>query len=217
MLGALLASVLLVCLAFAQAPEPEKILQQAIAAHQSGDIEGAIRSYREYLKQRPQSFEARSNLGAALASAGQFEAAIQEYNRALEKKPGNPQILLNLALAYYKTAQFAEAAPRLKAALASAPNQQADWLLADCEIHLGDYKKAVARLAPYEQTSAGDPAFNYLYGTALIRDQQAARGAAVIDRILRRGDSAEARLLLGTTKMFANDYAGAVPDLKKAV
>src|SRR5207244_4889439 len=42
-------------------------------------------------------------------------------------------------------------------------------------------------------------------------------GGTVTDRILRQGDSAEARLLLGTTKMFANDYAGALPDLKKAV
>src|SRR5437763_1864900 len=78
-------------------------------------------------------------------------------------------------------------------------------------------QQAIARLAPFEKESADDAAFNYLYGTALIRDQQAARGATVIDRILRQGDSAEARLLLGTTKMFANDYAGALPDLKKAV
>jgi Flp pilus assembly protein TadD len=217
MLRTLLSATLALCCAFAQPPAPESILRQAIVQHQSGDIEGAIRNYREYLKRRPESLEARSNLGAALARAGRFDEAIAEYNQALERSSGNPQVLLNLALAYYKTARFAEAAPRFEAALAVAPNRQAAWLLADCEIHLGEYKKAVERLAPYENESSGDPAFNYLYGTALIRDQQAARGAAVIDRILRQGDSAEARLLLGTTKMFANDYAGAMPDLKKAV
>jgi Flp pilus assembly protein TadD len=217
MLRTVLASVLLVCCSSAQPPEPEKILQQAIALHQAGDIDGAISRYREYLARRPQSVEARSNLGAALARAGRFDEAIEEYNHALEKNAGNPQVLLNLALAYYKTARFAQAAPRLETALSIAPNQQAAWLLADCQIHLGEYKKAIERLAPYEKESAGDPAFNYLYGTALIRGQQAARGATVIDRILRQGDSAEARLLLGTTKMFANDYAGAMPDLKNAV
>jgi len=217
MFRTVLASALLACWLSAQTPDPEKILQQAMALHQAGDIDGAIRQYREYLAQRPQSLEARSNLGAALARAGRFDEAIAEYNHALEKSAGNPQVLLNLGLAYYKTARFAEAAPRLEAALSIAPNRQAAWLLADCEIQLGDYKKAIERLAPYEKESAGDPAFNYLYGTALIRGQQAERGAAVIDRILRQGDSAEARLLLGTTKMFANDYAGALPDLKKAV
>ena len=217
MLRTLLASLFVGWIALAQPADPEKILQQAISLHQLGDMDGAIREYRAYLEKRPQSLEARSNLGAALARAGRFDEAIEEYQLALQKSPHNPQVLLNLALAYYKTARFAEAAPRLEAVLASAPNRQADWLLADCEIRLGEYKKAVARLAPYERDYASEPGFNYLYGTALIRDQQAARGATVIDRILRQGDSAEARLLLGTTKMFANDYAGAVPDLKQAV
>src|SRR5207247_2818124 len=36
-------------------------------------------------------------------------------------------------------------------------------------------------------------------------------------RILRNGDSAEARLLMGTTKMMVNDYAGALADLMRAV
>lgn len=217
MLRTLLSSVLFLCCLSAQPPDPEKILQQAIALHQSGDLDGAIRRYREYLAQRPQSLEARSNLGASLARTGRFNEAIAEYNRALQIQPHNPQVLLNLALAYYKTARFADAAPLLESALAIAPNRQAGLLLADCWIHLGEYKKAVERLAPYEKESAADPGFNYLYGTALIRDQQAERGAVVIDGILRQGDSAEARLLLGTTKMFANDYAGAVPDLRKAV
>src|SRR5438477_311317 len=43
------------------------------------------------------------------------------------------------------------------------------------------------------------------------------RGQLLIDRILRDGDSAEARLLLGTTKMNAQEFAEALVDLKKAV
>ena len=38
----------------------------------------------------------------------------------------------------------------------------------------------------------------------------------LVDRILREGESAEARLLLGTTKMNAQEFAGALVDLKKA-
>jgi tetratricopeptide (TPR) repeat protein len=39
----------------------------------------------------------------------------------------------------------------------------------------------------------------------------------IVNRILRQGDSAEARLLLGTTKMNAQEFADALVDLKKAV
>ena len=38
-----------------------------------------------------------------------------------------------------------------------------------------------------------------------------------MDRILRDGDSAEARLLMGATKMSVQDFAGALVDFKKAV
>jgi tetratricopeptide (TPR) repeat protein len=51
----------------------------------------------------------------------------------------------------------------------------------------------------------------------LIRDGQPGRGQVLVDRILREGDSAEARLLMGATKMTVQDFAGALQDLKKAV
>ena len=50
-----------------------------------------------------------------------------------------------------------------------------------------------------------------------MRGGQTERGQAVIDRILRKGDSAEARLLLGVTKLNAHDYPAALADLSKAV
>src|SRR2546426_4881790 len=52
---------------------------------------------------------------------------------------------------------------------------------------------------------------------ALVRDGQADKGQILIDRILKNGDSAEARLLLGTTKLMVSDFSGALVDLQKAV
>src|SRR6266481_7482628 len=83
-------------------PAEEKHLQEAIALHQSGNFDGAIREYREYLKVRPDSMPARSNLGAALARIGQYDQAIEEYKRALRVEPRNAAVLLNLGLTYYK-------------------------------------------------------------------------------------------------------------------
>jgi tetratricopeptide (TPR) repeat protein len=196
------------------------LLASVLRAQQpAGDVESAIRGYHEYLEAHPDSVEARSNLGAALARAGRYDEAIAEYDRALSKSPDNPALLLNLGLAYYKTGRPAEAATRFERAASLAPQfkDQVTLLLASCYNSLGKYKQSIALLAPLEQEKSADQAFDYLYGTALIGDGQNASGAAVIDRILSRGDSAEALLLRGTLKLRANDHDGALADVEKAI
>jgi Tfp pilus assembly protein PilF len=56
-----------------------------------------------------------------------------------------------------------------------------------------------------------------MLGTALIRDGQISAGQVLLDRILKNGDSAEARLMMGTAKLGAADFAGALEDLARAV
>ena len=203
--------------AMAQPSSPDALLRHAIELHQAGDIAGAIVEYRAFLKQSPNNVMARSNLGAALSKSGRYEEATVEYRKALDLEPRNLPVRVNLALAYYKTAQIADAAEELtKAVKQGPPNRQAIFLLADCDLRLGENKKVIELLAPLEKESPNDKALVYLLGTALIRDNQPARGQLLVDRILREGESAEAHLLLGTTKMNAQEFAGALVDLKKA-
>jgi tetratricopeptide (TPR) repeat protein len=89
-------------------------------------------------------------------------------------------------------------------------------LLADCWLRLGENKKVIAMLDPTYAAKRDDDALAYLLGTALIRDEQVSRGQLVIDKILHNGDSAEARLLMGTTKLSVRDYSGALKDLSRA-
>jgi Flp pilus assembly protein TadD len=195
----------------------DAVLRHAVELHQAGDIPGATAEYREYLKLAPKSVMARSNLGAALSKAGQYEEAIAEYRQALELEPRNLPVRVNLALAYYKTSQISAAAEELAKAIQQQPsNRQVIFLLADCDLRLGENKKVIELLSPLEKESPNDKALIYLLGTALIRDNQAARGQVLVDRILREGESAEARLLLGTTKMNAQDFSEALTDLKRA-
>ena len=208
----------LVCTVMAQPqPSPDSLLRHAVELHQAGDIPGAIAAYRAYLEQAPKSVMARSNLGVVLSKAGQYEEAIVEYRQALDLEPRNLPIRVNLALSYYKTSQISAAAEELTKAVEQQPsNRQVVFLLADCDLRLGENKKVIELLDPLEKESPNDKALIYLLGTALIRDNQPARGQLLVDRILREGDSAEARLLLGTTKMNAQDYAEALLDLKRA-
>jgi tetratricopeptide (TPR) repeat protein len=98
------------------------------------------------------------------------------------------------------------------------PDQvQPTMLLADCWLAMGKNKQVVELLDPLAIQHPEDLGVAYMLGTALVRDNQVARGQIVIDRILRNGDSAEARLLLGTTKLNVSDFAGAMEDLAKAV
>jgi len=90
-------------------------------------------------------------------------------------------------------------------------------LEADCDLRLGENKKVIDLLTPVQQTNGDDLAIVYMLGTALVRDGQTEKGQVLIDKILKNGDSAEARLLLGTTRLMVNDFAGALVDLQKAV
>lgn len=195
----------------------QDLLKKATELHQTGKLDEAIADYRKVLEIYPDLAPVRSNLGAALAESGRYSEAIVEYNRALAKQ-SDPRVRLNLALAYYKTSQLQKAADTLLIVRQEQPGDiQGVTLLADCYLRLGRNKDVIELLTPLQQVNPSDLGITYMLGTALVRDGQVGRGQLVIDPILKNGDSAEARLLMGTTKLIANDLKGAVVDLAKAV
>jgi tetratricopeptide (TPR) repeat protein len=206
-----------VCAACCFAQSPQDLLKQAITAQQSGRIDEAIHIYQGLVEKYPNIPLLRSNLGAALAAQGHYSEAIAEYKRALKLEP-NPDVRLNLALAYYKAGDLDNAIQELKRVHSERPsNLQAITLLADCYLKSGQNKDVIALLTPVQQQYPDEASFTYMLGTALVRDHQTEKGQVIIDKILRRGDSAEARLLMGTTKYMIADFSGARDDFQKAV
>jgi tetratricopeptide (TPR) repeat protein len=200
------------------AQSPQALIDDAIAKQRAGDFEGAVKGYKEFLKQHPEAAAIHSNLGASLAGLGQFEDAIREYKTALKQSPGLPGLRLNLALAYYKTGRIGDAVDELVRVHKESPdNSQATLLLADCYFRMGQNKDVIGILQPEEERHPDDLAVAYLLGTALIRDDKPTEGQVLVDRILRNGDSAEAHLMLGTAKIQAADFAGARDELAKAL
>jgi tetratricopeptide (TPR) repeat protein len=208
--------------------DSQEILANAIQLHQAGDFEGAIREYRIFLTRSPNERTrviAYSNLGAALAHLGRYGEAIEQYQQALRSIQGDSggapeaaEVRFNLAVAHYKAGQIPDAARELaKLSNSRSSNMNVVLLLADCHLRMGKNKQVIELLSPFELTHEGDRALSYLLGTALIRDHQIERGQKIIDRILRDGDSAEARLLLGTAKMAGHDLPSALEDLRRAV
>lgn len=199
----------------AQSADPG--LKAALGAHRAGDMDAAIREYRAFLKLKPNSLEARANLGAALARNGHFDEAIAEYKLALKTTPSNPGVSYNLALAYYKSGDLAGAAKELSALRALVGEQpQVTLLLADTYLQLDQNARVIELLTPAAETAPSDMGIAYLLGSALIREKRVEEGQRYLDKILRNGESAEALLLLGTAKLTAGDFAGALADFQKA-
>ena len=200
----------------AGAQEPS--FDSAAALQKSGDFEEAAAAYRRFLDAHPANVEARSNLGVVLMRLGRYEEAIAAYQTALSIDSWNPTVRLNLGLAYYKSDQLADAVQTFKRVLAAQPdNLQARYLAADCQLRLGRPSEAISLLTPVEAARADDPTLSYLLGMAYLSAKEIEKGQLLIDRILRHGDSAQARVMMGVAKRGAGDLKGAAEDLKRAV
>jgi tetratricopeptide (TPR) repeat protein len=199
----------------------EQEFQRATELHESGDLEGAVRAYLAILAKHPARGDVRSNLGAAYSRLGRYEEAIEQYKRALLVDAANQTIRFNLALAYYKAAWFSEAAAELNRFLASSPTSSqagnARLVLADCQVRLGEYKKVIELLSPLAEADPTNRKLAYLLGSALIGDGQLSQGQQIIDRVFRDQDSAEARLLMGSILLLADDAQAALKEIQRAI
>jgi Tfp pilus assembly protein PilF len=210
--------------AHAQAPTPsaderqvEELLSRAMVAHKAGDLMGAIQGYQVALDIAPDRADIRSNLGAALVGLGRFTEGIDQYRKALETRD-DAAIRLNLALALYKAGRLEEAIPEFERVLAAdAGNKQAALLLADCLLQSGRDADVIALLTPRDADFPDDLAYAYLLGTALLKQGDDRQGQVLIDRIFKRGESAEGYLLTGLLYLTKMQYQEAAREFAKAV
>jgi tetratricopeptide (TPR) repeat protein len=93
-------------------------------------------------------------------------------------------------------------------------NIQVTMLLADSCLAAGENSRVVDLLQPIKDSS--DLGVAYMLGMALLRNQRITEAQTYLDRILRNGDTAEARFLLGTRMFESGDYPGAVKQLASA-
>ena len=194
-------------------------LERAIQLHQAGDLPAAMREYRACIAAEPDRVEARSNLGAILVKLGHYQEAIEQYEAALKvaAREVAPRLRFNLALAYYKSFQIPEAAAELENLHRAQPaDLNLALLLADCRLRSGEYQSAIDILTPFEASQPDQAALDYVLGLALIRSGRVTEGQSRVDRILRRGDSAEGHFLLGAALFTAGNYPGAVTELANA-
>lgn len=185
---------------------------------QTGGDLAAVDAYRAALKVHPDDVAAHVNLGIALVHLGRYDEAIAEYEAAGKLLPGDPRIALNEALAYEKSGRTSKAAQRFADLHKSHPDDnKITLLLADCYLQMDENERVIDLLEPIQAQNANDLGFAYMLGTALIRQQRIGEGQVFLDRILRNGDTAEARFLLGTRMFASGDFPNAVKQLASAI
>jgi tetratricopeptide (TPR) repeat protein len=194
-------------------------MDRAVQFHQAGNFQEAIREYQACIAADPNRVEARSNLGAVLVKLGRYQDAIDQYQAALQV--ASPDLALrlrfNLGLAYYKSFQINAAAAEFEILhRAQSADLNLALLLADCRLQTGEFARAIEILTPLEPAHPDEAALDYILGLALIRNGRVGEGQARVDRILRRGESAEGHFLLGSALFTAADYPGAVAEFTKA-
>lgn len=222
MLWRILFCLLLATAVSAQDAPADADLRRAIELHQAGHYAEAIAIYQAFLKVRPEAVPVRSNLGAALAHEGRYSEAIEEYTIALSSQPTNYGIRFNLALAYYKMSDVQRAVKEFEEVRAVAPSEAPEQrrlvlLLSECYLRLGQDDKVIRLLDPLADSDPNDLTLAYLLGTALLRERQDDRGALMIQRILQKGDTAEAHMLMAYTKMKANEKKEATLEVDRAL
>jgi tetratricopeptide (TPR) repeat protein len=90
-----------------------------------GELDGAIRHYKESLKIDPDYTDARNNLGIALFAKGDKEGAIAQYRKALESRPDYFEAHYNLGIALFSTGESDQAIEQYRKGLASRPDYAA--------------------------------------------------------------------------------------------
>jgi tetratricopeptide (TPR) repeat protein len=204
--------------AFCLAQDPMALVQHAYELQQAGDYAGAADAYRAFLQLRPNEVGAHSNLGVVLSKLGRYNEAIAEYQAAEKLVPGDPRIGVNLALAYEKSGRIEAARDKLQQLHAAQPDdKQITMLLADCNLRLGENARVISLLEPLESRNPQDLAVAYMLGTALLREKKIDEGQRLVDIILKNGDTAESRFLLGSEMFAAGDYPSSVKQFASAI
>jgi protein O-mannosyl-transferase len=89
-----------------------------------GDINQAVKEYREALKCNPKFIEAYNNLGSALFLKGDEDGAIRCYLAALSLNPHRADIFQNIGAAYYRKGNMRYALIYFRRAVLEEPDNQ---------------------------------------------------------------------------------------------
>ncbi|MGE0049301.1 MAG: sulfotransferase [Acidithiobacillus sp.] len=109
-------------------PAAQALADQAVAAHQRGDLAAALAGYRQALAQAPDHPQLHYLAGAALLVMGQPEQAEARFHDALRAAPQHPEARLQLGLLRYSQGDYASAIEHFLVLTTHAPQDARGWI-----------------------------------------------------------------------------------------
>ncbi len=188
--------------AFAQAPDPQQLFQQAAEAQQHGNAALAVRKYQELLRLHPEVLAAHANLGLVFESLGRFDDAVAQLRAAVALAPGDRSLRTNLAMAYYQKGDLQGAVREFSSLLKDHPEDiQTATLLGNCYVRQGRTAQAVSLLTPLAALHPDDVSLQLTLGWALVRAGRTKEGLERIDKLAQQTNSAEAYMGAATAQL----------------
>ncbi|MGE3770072.1 MAG: tetratricopeptide repeat protein [Bdellovibrionales bacterium] len=103
-------------------------LQQAMEAHQQGDIGRAVLLYETILADNPKDIDALNLLGSLRHTQGRSEEGLNMIRQALVLDANNPPAWFNMGMIFFDHRQYKEAAAAFMEAAKRAPTRVDFWL-----------------------------------------------------------------------------------------
>jgi protein O-mannosyl-transferase len=172
-----------------------------LALFDKGDINGAIRSYREALNIKPTYSKSYINLGVALAEQKDTQGALENYTKAIQLEPNNADAHTSLGSLLAGIGKMDEAKMHFDEAMRINPNSsEAHNNLGNLLLNKGSYDEAVMH---YTEALKINPHQAEVYnnlGTAYILKGNMKKAVEFYKRSLREKP----------------DYSDAIENLKRA-
>jgi tetratricopeptide (TPR) repeat protein len=185
-------------LAFAASEPADIIFSRAVQAMAAGNYATAEQGFQSVLRREPRNVGAIGNLGILYARTNRAGQAIAEYQAALRLSPDDESILLNLGIVYFKQELHALALPYFARVVKVDPrNQQAQQLLAVCQIYGGQVGPAIHTLESLSTANPKDEQVLFLLGFGYLKQGDSKTAESVFNRMLDVAGPARAQFLLG--------------------
>lgn len=200
--------------------------RQAETVFQTGDYEGAIREFRQYLRVTNSDDlapEAYSNLGESYRQLGQIDRAINAYQTIVDEFSGDSQVpsaLTSLGLLYYEQEEFETSHRYFDQLLRTASRfaQEAYIGMGNASLAQNELEKARNEYEGALNVNTGNEAASVGLGKVARAEANHEEATEILVPIAERNTTdigAEAQFYLGRIQQDQNNYGEAITEYAK--
>jgi tetratricopeptide (TPR) repeat protein len=200
--------------------------RQAETVYQTGDYEGAIREFRQYLRVTNSDAlapEAYANLGESYRQIGRIDKAIESYQTIVDDYPGDGQVpsaLTSLGLLYYEQGEYQTSHQYFDQLLSTASRfaQEAYIGMGNASLAQDQYEVARGEYESALEVNPGNEAASVGLGKVAFAEQNFEEAQNILAPIADQNTTdigAEAQFYLGMIQQEQGNYEEAIAEYAK--